>query len=118
LKWVGVGEPRMIRFVSLKRDDPESWALMPSVLARVGVFCVKYGTDTTAKVLLDAIMLHFASPETTDKETGRATAPMILAMAAVSEGEVVGHLVLSVDYWCGSYLATIVQYETDVPIPR
>ena len=91
----------------LTRDSPADWTLVPQVLVRAAMFCRKYDADTTPESLCQSIMEHFVC------EPGRQS---VRAMVAVQDGVLVGHLLLSLDHWCGTMFCTVVQYESDQPL--
>src|SRR5262245_24752054 len=100
---------RMIEIQLLTRDNAAHWALLPGVLLRAATFCNKFDSDTTPESLCQSIAEHFVCvPE---RQTVRA-------VVALEDGALVGHLLVSLDPWCGRLFATIVQYESDVPLPR
>src|SRR5262245_19190657 len=99
----------MIEIQLLTRERGEHWGLLPQVMVRAARFCDKHDTDTTPDSLCQAIAEHFVC------EPSRQT---VRCVVALEDGLLVGHLVVSVDPWCGKTFATIVQYETDVVLPR
>lgn len=100
-----------VRILPLHRDTPEAWGLIPAALARVRLFAQKYDADTDGDTLCEAIRLHFIQPDDKCK---------LRVLVAVRDAEVVGHLVVSVDPWCGRFIAHIVQYEMNrgARVPR
>jgi hypothetical protein len=99
----------MIEIQLLTRDEAQHWTLLPQVLLRVALFCRKHDTDTTPESLCQSIMEHFVC------EPSRQTVRVVVAL---QDGQLIGHLIVSLDYWCGKLFGTIVQYETDATLPR
>lgn len=99
----------MIEIQLLTRDNPSHWALLPEVIERAAGFCKRYDTDTRPEDLSQAIREHFVTDPRGQTVRG---------VVALKEGILVGHLLVSLDHWCGALFATIVQYEMDVPFPK
>jgi len=98
-----------MRIYDLARIDPGSWALIPRVVERVGMFCRKYDTDTQPEQICQRVVEHFVVDE--KRQTVRV-------WVATQGDDLIGHCVVTLDEWCGTVIATIVQYESDVPLNR
>lgn len=94
----------------LDRYDPGSWALMPSVVNRVAMFCRKYETDTDPETITQRVIEHFVVHE--QRQTLRVW------VAVYATGDLIGHCLVTIDTWCDKVIGTIVQYESDVPLDR
>lgn len=94
------------RLVTLTKDHPEAWALMPQALARARSFCEHYDTDTDPETLCANVRQHFIADGT------------IRVIVAVREGNVTGHCVVSIEEWCGLRHVCVVQYELDEALTR
>lgn len=88
--------------VLLDKRDSLSWSLMPAVMDRVRQFCEEFGTDGNPELLVDSIRKHFV-----------ADIPLMLTVAAVEEGKVVGHAVASIDTFLNKRYLTIMQLCID-----
>lgn len=82
---------------------------MPNLLYRVAAFCKKHDTDTSEEQITQRVMENFVVPEARQH---------VRAWVAVQDGELIGHCLVTLDDWCGTIFATIVQYESDVPLDR
>jgi hypothetical protein len=82
---------------------------MPVLHARIRAFCAAYHADTPPEALIQALTEHFAVGD--DRATVRA-------VVILRGDEVVAHCIVSLDPWCQKLYATILQFETDVAIPR
>jgi hypothetical protein len=98
-----------IRIVPLMHSETETWELMPEALARIEKFCGRYDADSTPDVLRKAVMSNFVADQ---KDA------VVRVVVAVRDKRVIGHALLSLDSWCGTVYLTVVQFETDEPIPR
>lgn len=93
---------------SLEKNDDLAWAYMPTYLARVSEFSRKYDGDADVKTLQEAIERTFTSPQ-----------PGGLFLAYINGYErMAGHLLVTLETWFGTKMATIVQYELDEPLGR
>ena len=104
----------MIDAVALTSDHSLGWQLFPLGLQRVYNFCQKYDSDADPAMLCAAIKREFIEPN--------PKSAIILAMDTDESGvtKPVGHLLVSLESWYGTKMATIVQYEVDggTKIPR
>jgi hypothetical protein len=98
-----------IRILPLVKSEPEAWALMPEALARIEKFCGTYDADSTPEVLRQAVMEHFVADDAKSS---------VRVLVALRDGRMIGHTLVSLDAWCGKTYLTVVQFETDAPIPR
>lgn len=94
-----------LRVIRLRDENPLAWALMPEALSRVRTFCRKYDSDADADLLCAHIKRNFDSTSMPE--------PNLLLLVGVQGGRMVGHLLASLDEWCGSRHLSILQYEAD-----
>jgi hypothetical protein len=97
-----------ITILALVKSDPRAWAFMPAVLERVRAFCERYDLDSTPHVLSQTVIEHFVVDEARSS---------VRALVALREERIVGHCLVSLEAWCGTVYATVVQYEMDEPLP-
>lgn len=86
----------------LDKNIPEHWGYFGQLLERAGDFCQKYDSDADPKELENILISHFAQGSN-----------LMMFLVTVQEGAIVGHLIASLDVWCGARFATILQYELD-----
>ena len=88
--------------MTLCQDRPICWNLMPQALQRIKAFCSKYDTNSNPEKLAQSVQVNFASGN-----------DGVLIMVAVTEWQVIGHLLVTMEEWLGRKFATIIQYECD-----
>lgn len=91
----------------LHRSHAWAWACLPQALERVRKFRANYEHFGDVEKLCRVIEAHFLTDD-----------PGVMLVVGVEDGVVVGHLLLSVDEWCGYKYVTIQQYEWDKALPR
>lgn len=89
------------RIVLLKHDDA-SWQYVPQVCERLAAFCRKYESEANPDQVVQTYKSHFLADD-----------PLIIAIVALHDDQIVGHLLVSLDTWMGTKVATILQYEHD-----
>ncbi len=95
-------------FFLLDMDNPVAWALMPYAIERVKVFCLKYHTDTDPERMAELIRLNFVADN-----------PLILMAVGYKKGVgVFLHCMVGIEDITGNRFLTIMQYESDLPIPE
>ena len=101
----GVAAP--LHVMRMHRDTMSSWSLMPELLRRIERFCVDYDSDADAAFLVRLYMAQFTAEE-----------PVYICGVFIEHGEVVGHFMAGLMYWCGTPAVTIMQFQADVPLPE
>ena len=86
----------------LDRRIKQHWTYFAELLERVDNFVETYDSDADSSLLAEALMLHFAQGS-----------DQMLFFVCVKNNKVAGHLIATIDTWCGSKYATIIQYEVD-----
>jgi len=95
---------RVHRF-SCKND--ESWILMPKVLRRIKQFCNKYDTETKSSYLIPQITQMFATDH-----------PGLGLWGGIDEdGNMVGHILVTVEQYCGEPFLLVMQAGVDNGFP-
>ncbi len=97
----------MCKIVILLKEDRGSWGLIPGFLDRVKNFCSKYDTDTDGIGLCRLLEAHFIADD-----------PKFIMLAAVKNGEMVGHALASVEYYYGRKFLNIIHLELDEAVNR
>lgn len=87
--------------------DARAWAYWPIGAKRVADFCVKYDTDADPMLMVAQLRTAFVQP--------KSNAYILLLL---EDGNVIGHLLVTLEEWFGTRIASIVQYELDKTIPR
>lgn len=90
------------RMLYLHREDAESWGYVPLLCARFRDFCVTYASEADPEQLIRLYQQQFLQDT-----------PQLIAIVALQEGRIVAHLLVSLDWWMGARLATILQYVQD-----
>lgn len=90
--------------VTLCKEKPFAWALMPDFLERVRQFCIKYDTDNEPDILARSVMLDFVRDE-----------PGFFIMVAVRDYNIVGHLLacISTAPWGTKKRLAVLQHKDD-----
>jgi hypothetical protein len=91
---------------SLTAEDAAGWALMPFAMYRIAQFVKNYDSDADPAMMLAHLKLEFSNPK-----------PRMLVLVLLEDGAMRGHLLAGIEEWFGSRFATVVQYETDTPVP-
>jgi len=79
----------------------KSWALMPKVLDRIKLFCDKYDTETKPAILIPQIRQMFATDS-----------PYLGLWGIIDEnGEIIGHILVTVEQYCNEPFLLIMQAE-------
>ena len=91
-----------IMVIFLDKHDSLSWALIPAVFKRIRKFIKEYHTDGDPKILTELIEKHFIAEK-----------PLMLMVAGVEDGEVVGHILAAIDEFTGKRWLTILQLDID-----
>ena len=99
------------RILCLHRDNDESWAYVPLVCQRLRDFCTTYASEADPEQVIRLYQQQFLQDT-----------PQLLVIVALQEGRIVAHLLVSLDWWMGARLATVLQYAQDTDdmdlIPR
>lgn len=85
--------------------DASAWALMPELFRRVENFNLRYDTDSKPGRLNEALRRSFIE-----------SMPGMIGMLLLTDKAVIGHLVVTLEDWMGTKMATIIQLESDEPI--
>jgi hypothetical protein len=90
----------------VEKKDPLAWAMMPALKARIEKFCATYDSDAKPDLFLQQLEQSFILVH-----------PGIIGMLLLDDkAAIVGHIVLTLEDWMGTKMATILQLECDVPL--
>lgn len=90
----------------VEKSDPLAWGLMPMLCERIRAFCTKYDSDAKPETFIQQLQTSFVLRE-----------PGIIGMLLLDGNvNVTGHIVVSLEEWMGTRMATILQLESDEPL--
>ncbi len=95
-----------LEILELRMSEFRAWALFPYAAKRCADFCAKYDSDADPAEMVKQVQQAFMYP-------GQASLLVLLR-----DGRTVGHLLVTMENWFGTKMATVIQYETDEPVPR
>lgn len=93
--------------VVLSADDQRSWGYFPYAIYRIASFAREHDSDADVGMMVTQLKISFVRPD------GPASIILLL-----DDGQVIGHLLTTIEEWFGTKFATIVQYSLDKPCPR
>lgn len=92
---------------SVDSNSAKGWQLFPHAILRIVKFCQQYDSDADAKKLVAQLKTNFVYSE-----------PNGYILLLLEGQTVVGHILVAMEEWFGTKMATIIQLEIDKPMDR